>query len=81
MSIEGRYESCLSDVITLLQEAVYRFIAGRKYNAYILVEVDLSKFFLYFQQFHRNLVSLENTFHPNKTKFSKHLSKIHHLEQ
>lgn len=81
MNIEGRYESCLNDVITLLQEAVYRFIAGRKYNHYILVEVDLSKFFLYFKQFHRTLISLENTFHPNKTKFSKRLSKIHHLAQ
>lgn len=81
MNIEGRYERCLGDVLTLLQEAVYRFIAGRKYNPYILVQVDLSKFFLYFQKFHRNLLSLENTFHPNKTKFSKHLSKIYHLGQ
>lgn len=75
MNEDQKYDGFLLDLISLLQEAVIRFLS--KSTRLLHVEtLDAHKFHHYFEHIYAHMLPLEEKFHSEAKKITKHITKL-----
>lgn len=75
MNEDQKYDGFLLDLISLLQEAVIRFLS--KSNPLLKVEtLDVHKFQHYFEHIYAHMLPIEEKFHSEAKKITRHVAKL-----